>query len=114
MAGEGPGLSFRVWKATSGEARWQFTLHANETWRNQPEVLDRPLHDSDATFRSFGLASLRSHGIRAKTAAPAWHEMLDDPSPTVRPRAAPRRIYLMGGNSSGAIFRSALPACSRP
>ncbi len=30
-------------------------MHAYEIWPNEPEVLDKPLHDKDGTVRTFSL-----------------------------------------------------------
>ena len=74
--------------ASSQPRRAQFALYANEIWPGQPEILDRPLHDSDAAVRVHSLNALGYYGTRASNATPAVLAMLGDPSPMVRPRAA--------------------------
>jgi len=46
--------------ASSQPRRAHLAMHAYEIWPNEPEVLDKPLHDKDGTVRTFSLTALCS------------------------------------------------------
>ena len=74
--------------STSQPRRYRFALRAHELWPSRPELIEGMLNDVDATIRSTALTALGEYGHRAGHAVPVIRQLLDDPYPRVRTRAA--------------------------